>query len=144
MPTIHIQETELPYEEADIVTFDEGLIGLPQLRRMVLVRQHDIEPFMWLASPDDPQSTFLVVEPRSLFPDYAASMPAEAASRLGAGAGESPLVLVIVRIASEWTKSAVNLRAPLFIAASRMRGAQAVLTDSAYRLDEQLPLADAA
>lgn len=144
MPTIRIQGTELPYEEADIITFEEGMIGLSRLRRMVIVRQSDIEPFLWLAAPDDPQGTFLVIEPRALFPDYAAVAPPEVASRIELREGESPLVLAIVRIAPEWTESAVNLRAPLFISASRMRGTQVVLADSSYQLNEPLPLADAA
>jgi flagellar assembly factor FliW len=139
MQTIHIQGTELAYDETSVVTFDEGLIGLPQLRRMVLVRQTDIEPFMWLASLEDEQTAFLVVEPLALFPDYAPHVPDDVHARLGAGRDERLLILAIVLIAPDWELSTVNLRAPLFISPGRMRGAQVVLTDSSYLAREPLP-----
>lgn len=144
MPTICIQGTELAYDEADIITFDEGLIGLPHLRRMVLVRQSNIAPFLWLASLDDPQAAFLVVNPGALFPTYQPPLSAEITQRLGLNEGETPVALSIVLIAPDWTQSTINLRAPIFVCARTMRSAQIVLTDTAYKLDEPLPLAKAA
>ena len=48
-------------------------------------------------------------------------------------------LLTIVSLSPDWKKSTVNLRAPLFINASEMRGAQAVLMTSNYKLSEPLP-----
>jgi flagellar assembly factor FliW len=144
MPTIRIQGKDLHYTETDIVHFDEGLIGMPHLRRMVLINQSDIEPFFWLVSLDDPEAAFLVIDPRAYFPDYAPALPEEVPARLGLAAGEAPLVLAIVRLTSDWMKSTINLRAPLLCAARRMRGAQVALTQSAYRLNEPLPVEEAA
>ena len=144
MSTIRIQGADLAYEESSIITFAEGLIGLPRLRRMVLVRQTDIEPFMWLASLDDPAVAFLVVDPRELFHDYALPAMGQLAAHLDLDEGEAPLVLTIVTVAPEWAESTANLRAPLLISASSMRGAQSVLADTAYRVAERLPLAHAA
>lgn len=140
MPTIRLQGQEIPYDEADIITFDEGLIGMPHLRRMVCVRQNDIEPFLWLASLDDASVAFLVVDPRSLFERYAPATPADVRVSLG-HKGDAPLLtLAIVLIAADWQRSTVNLRAPLIVSAASMRGVQTVLTESAYRADEPLPL----
>jgi flagellar assembly factor FliW len=144
MPTIRIQGTELSYTEADIITFDEGMIGLPRLRRMVLVSQSDITPFLWLFSLDDPEVVFLVIEPHALFPDYAPRLPASLPSHLGVAEDEAPLVLAIVLIAADWTQSTINLRAPIIVAPGRMRGAQVVLTESAYRVAEPLASESAA
>jgi flagellar assembly factor FliW len=55
-------------------------------------------------------------------------------------ADESPLLLTIVLIAAEWTQSTINLRAPLMVAPKTMRGAQIVLSDSTWRLNQSLPL----
>ncbi len=138
MPSIMIQRTELSYEEADVINFPEGLIGLPHLRRMVLVRQPSTEPFLWLASLDDPEVAFLVAEPCQLFPNYS---PPQTDGRGAGDTGNSGtlLMLSLVSIAPDWRRSTVNLRAPLFISASTMRGAQIVLTDSLYGLNEPLP-----
>ena len=144
MPTIRIQGTDLSHGEADILTFDEGLIGLAHLRSMVLVRQPSIEPFLWLASIDDPTIAFLVVEPHTLFPVYEPHLPGAAHFRHYMDEGETPVVLGIAQIAANWKHSTINLRAPLFISSRTMSGAQIALIESPYRLNEPLPLSRAA
>ena len=139
MPTIHIQGEDLPYEATDIITFDEGLIGFPELKRLVLIRQSSIEPFFWLASVDDPDVVFLVVDPRPFFPHYKMELLDAGHIHRAAVADEKLLVLAISVIAPEWKESKINLRAPLFISPSTMRGIQFVLSDSPYRSDEQFP-----
>jgi flagellar assembly factor FliW len=144
MATIRIQGVDLPYDESSIITFDEGLVGMPHLRRMMLVRQTDIEPLIWMASLDDPSTAFLVVNPLELFSTYAPEVNEKELAPIGLTENEVPLILTIVKIASEWTESTVNLRAPLFIAASSMLGIQVVLDKSPYKLNEPLPFAAAA
>ncbi len=138
MPTIRIQSKDLSYDEVDVITFDEGLVGMPNLRRMVVVAQPEIAPFLWLASVEEPETAFLVMEPREQFEQYAPEIPAQVRQRLGLAENEDPLVLAIVRIQPEWQLSTVNLRAPLLITSRQMRGLQLVLTDSAFRVDESL------
>jgi flagellar assembly factor FliW len=140
MPTIQIHGTELPYNAADVITFDDGLIGLPSLRQMVLVGQSDITPFLWLASLDDSETAFLVVEPHSLFDQYLPLISDEVRTGISLDADNSPSVLNIVSISADWTKSTVNLRAPLFINASSMRGAQSALVSTDYKLTQPLPI----
>jgi len=146
MPMINIQGIDLPYDEADIITFDEGLVGLPHLRRMVLVRNTDIAPFHWLVALDeDHEAAFLVANPREIFPDYAPQIEGqnsiEAAStqkRESVGSQTDITVLAIATIQPQWVKSTINLRAPLFIAANEMRGQQVILSNSPYKHDEPL------
>ncbi len=139
MATICVQGTDLSYGEEDIIRFEEGLIGMPQLRRMVLLNYTEVAPILLLCSLDDPQIAFLVLEAKAHVPDYAPQFPASLKQQLGLTVGEAPLTLVIVTIAAEWTESTINLRAPIVIAPRTMRGAQTVLTDSAYQLAEPLP-----
>lgn len=139
MPTIHIQGVDLAYKEDSIITFEEGLIGFPGLKRMVLVRQSSIEPFLWLASLDDTAVVFLVIDPRQLFPGYEAELLKTAEAQQLAVKDESPLVLSMAIIAPDWQESSVNLRAPLFISPQAMRGAQFVLTDSPFGATEPFP-----
>lgn len=138
MPSIRIQSKDIDYEEESVITFDEGIVGLPHLRRLVIVSQPEIVPFLWLASVEEPETAFLVMEPHSQFDNYAPALPAQVSARIGMQEKEQPLLLTIVRIMPEWQCSTVNLRAPLVIAPSSMRGTQLVLTESNYRLDEPL------
>ncbi|MFN7927435.1 MAG: flagellar assembly protein FliW [Blastocatellia bacterium] len=139
MATIRVQGVELSYEEQDIIRFDEGLIGMPQLRRMVLLNYTEVAPILLLCALDDPTIAFLVLESKTHLPAYAPQFSAALKQQLGLGEGEDFLTLVTVTIAAEWTASTVNLRAPIVIAPSAMRGAQIILTDSAYQLAEPLP-----
>lgn len=142
MPNITVLKQEITYDEADIITFPEGLVGLPRLRRMVLVRRPDLEPFLWLASLDDPSVAFVVVNPRAIFAGYKAS---EEMRHLAALPGdEEPVLLAIVLVAEEWAQSSVNLRAPLLISPRTMTGRQVVLSGGVRRLDEPLGAAFAA
>lgn len=112
---------------------------MPHLRRMVLVHQSELDPFLWAAWLDDPHVSFLVVDPGVIFTDYSPRLPSEACSRLGLAVGETPLMLTTVLIASDPKESTANLRAPLVISGSTMRGMQTVLLDTSYRIDEPLP-----
>lgn len=140
MPKLQLQNSELTFTEGDVITFDEGLVGLPQLRRLVVVSQPEIEPFLWLTSVEDPTTTFLVLEPGTKFEQFTPTVPPQVRARLGLKAAEEPLWLAIVRITPEWQDSTINLRAPLAIAPQAMRGAQFVLTESGYRINEPLTL----
>jgi flagellar assembly factor FliW len=139
MQTIHVQGTELAYEEKDIIRFDEGLIGMPHLQRMVLIHYSEIAPLLLLCALDHPDVTFLVLEAQSHIPDYAPRVSPVIRQQLGLAATEEPVFLTTVTIAPEWTASTINMRAPLVLAPTTMRGAQVVLTESSYQLAEPLP-----
>lgn len=132
MQKITIKDKEYFYDEREIISFAEGLIGLPEMRRAVLIPMAECEPFCWLASVDDEKNRFVVVNPQEIFADY---------EPFGAGKIEYAQTFAIVRVASDWKKTTVNLRAPMFIDTETRRGAQTVLTESNYQLAETLPLA---
>lgn len=128
MLKVSIFGKEYSYDESEIVSFGEGLIGLPEMRRAALIPLADYEPFFWLASLDDEKNRFIVVEPQRIFSDYQPEIP-----------NSTTMILTIVKISSEWEKTTVNLRAPIFIDEETKRGAQFVLTDSNYELAETIP-----
>lgn len=144
MPSICVQKLDLPYTEKDIIRFEEGLIGMPDIKRMVLVNQDDIQPFLWLVSLDEPNIGFLVLQAQSFFPDYKPQIPSDLCEQLGITEEGKLLILATVTIAPEWERSTTNLRAPIVISPENMRGAQIILSGSPYRLDESLPIAVAA
>lgn len=132
MSAIIIKGQEYSYEEKDIINFSEGLIGLPNIRRAVLVPLIDCEPFFWLASMEDEKYRFVVVNPHEIFPNY---NPSEF---VVLNEYETK-VLVIVKVSSDWEKTTINLRAPILVNAESNRGVQMVLSESPYKLAEVLP-----
>ena len=132
MTIVRIHGAELNCEAPDVIEFEEGLIGMPRLRRMVLVRQQGLEPLLWLVPQDDPEAAFLVIDPRQVFEGYDPPAPR-------GWEGERCLVLSTVRVAPDWRATTINLRAPVFVSPSRMRGLQCLLGDGRFRYDEPLP-----
>ena len=132
MPSINIKGQTFSYRDDEIINFTEGLVGLPEMRRAVLIPLDEFEPFCWLASMDDEKTRFIVVNPHEIFSDYNPSDFAVLNET-------ETKTLVIVKISSDWQKTTVNLRAPIFINTESNRGVQMVLTESPYQLSESLP-----
>jgi len=129
---ITINEREYHYDESHILNFAEGLIGLPEMRRAVLIPMEDLGPFSWLASVENEKPHFVVVDPNDIFLDYQTG---------AADVTDAPNMrtLAIVKISSDWKKTTVNLRAPIFINPETNDGAQMVLTDGKYGFEESIP-----
>ena len=133
MPAIKINGKDHSYEEDQVVEFAEGLIGLPRLRRAALIESDEYAPFCWLASLDDEDIRFVVIDPTEIFSDYRTETDNNSAE-------EKRSLWAIVKISSDWQKTTVNLRAPIFIDEKTKCGAQVILTGSDYKLEETLPL----
>ena len=135
MSKLSINGTDYIYEDGQIIDFTEGLIGLPQMRRAALIPLNDFSPFCWLVSVDDEKFRFLVVNPQEIYNDFNSNVP----KNMGLSADDSLKSLAIVKISSDWRKTTVNLRAPIFIDEKTKRGTQYILNNSKYKLAENLP-----
>ena len=123
--------------ENDVINFAEGLIGLPEMKRAILIPLPEYEPFCWLASVDDEKNRFIVINPFHVFPDYD---PVIANGADGQYEAVKDLnVWSIAKISSDWHKTTINLRAPIFVNPQTKKGAQIVLTESSYSLTESFP-----
>lgn len=131
MPSLKINGVDVEYSESQVLTFPEGLIGLPDVRRAALIPLKELEPFCWLSSIDERPAHFVVVDPSAVFSNY------QAVSVAGPEA-ESLQTLAIVKVASDWSKTTVNLRAPIVVNRETKRGAQVILSESSYQFDETL------
>lgn len=130
MSTITIKGDQVPYEDDQVITFAEGLIGMPDMRRAVLVPMAEFEPFCWLASIENEKNRFIVVDPNAIFAAYEPFSNDEASAGLQ--------TLAIVKISSDWAKTTVNLRAPLVINRDTQKGAQVILSDTNYQFAESV------
>ena len=90
-----------------------------------------LEPFCWLAPLDVDATKFVVVEPIRVFDGYRPETYYPAA--------DGAETLAIVTIASDWTRTTINLRAPIFIDKETRRGTQRILSESPYHFAEVLP-----
>jgi flagellar assembly factor FliW len=113
---------------ADILLFDEGLIGLGHCRRWVILADAQNPALAWLQSLDDPEVALGVVSPRRFVPNYQSRVGRQDLDALGLSDAREAQVVAIVSRHDEGL--AVNLRAPLVINVGQRRGRQVIAQES--------------
>lgn len=138
MPEIEINGKLYSYNEENVLHFVEGLIGLPNLKQAVLIPLDDYEPFCWLASLNDEQNRFLVVNPSEIFADYNENLSLEISLEEKLEKDQTK-ILAIVKMSSEWQQTTINLRAPIIVNCNTKKAAQLILSNTKFQHSESLP-----
>jgi flagellar assembly factor FliW len=145
---LKMTKTDEPFDAADNVrietrfgTFDadrRSLVGFPvglpafeQCRHFVLMASPDIEPFQCLHAVDGPSASFLVINPRLVFPAYRCKLSPADRERLQV-TEEAPLLWLVLVSLKETGEATANLRAPVVINPATMVGYQVMPHDSLY------------
>ena len=124
----------------EVVTFADGLPGFERFRRFVLVASPAMSPFTLIQGLDDGAPSFVAIDPQLVDRNYATSLDGPDLVRLEAVAGRPLLWLALITPRGDGDAT-VNLRAPLVINPSTMRGIQFIPPDSPYRIDHPLAAA---
>ncbi len=129
-------------DEKSLFEFADGLLGLEEsTRSLVLVEQEDT-PYYWLHSATDPDVAFVVTDPWAFWPDYDIVIPDEIEEELGLTGPEDVgvMVLVSVRPAPDGGSPTVtaNLLGPLVVSSSTRRGRQLVLDNARYSARQRI------
>jgi flagellar assembly factor FliW len=115
----------------EIITFAEGLVGLPEWKRFVLLTLDEPEAGVGLLqSIDNPQLSLMVTNPTQFLPDYSVDLTEDDRASLSlAGNGET-LVLTTLSVHGETITT--NLAGPLVINTQTRAARQLVLADCGY------------
>ena len=119
-------------EDEKIISFEQGLIGFPDLRRFTLIydkEKKDGRTISWLQSMDEPEIAFPVMDPLTVCPDYNPNVEEEMLKSLGDLTEENLFVLVTVTVPKDIEQIAVNLKAPIVINVEAKRGSQLIVED---------------
>jgi Uncharacterized protein conserved in bacteria len=117
----------------DIITLEEGLVGLSQHSRFVLIRHDSEGPFWWLQSVDEPGFAMLLIDPWFFCADYEVVLSEADVERLQLGEETPKAVLTTVSIPSGNPHAmTANLLAPLVINMESRIGRQVILDDDRY------------
>ncbi len=129
----------IEFDDEDIVTFEDGIIGFTECQRFVLVNNKPDGPFRWLQSIDQPALAFLVVDPAEYKSDYAPDMTEDVAQDLGLTEETPRMVFTTVAIPPGNPQGmTINLTAPIIINAVTKAAAQVVLEDAAYTMKHRV------
>ena len=117
----------LSIEETDVLTFVDGLIGMEDCQRWVLLGDSENTALAWLQSLERPEVALGVVSPRRFVPDYQVRVAKREIAPLGLENPNDAQVLVI--ISNVGGALSLNLKAPLVIHLAERVGRQIVARD---------------
>ncbi len=130
MPTFEtVRFGTLQYKETDVLELRDGLIGLPRLRRWLMLDMEQDLPMRWLQSLDRPDFGVPVMPPLFFADEYEIGAKISSRRQFAQAAAPELVTLIIVNIHPGGEKITGNLRAPLVIDASTRQGAQLALED---------------
>ena len=124
---------ELEVEEDKIVDFPDGLIGLPDKKKFILI-DHKDTPLKWLQAIDDPDIAFIVVPPDEISDGYNVEIDKKVKNYLQLDNNDDLAALVTLRVDGD--DVIANFQGPLLINACSRKGVQVVLENSEKTLEK--------
>jgi len=123
---------EINYSAREIITFSEEILGLENLRRYLIIRPPESQPFLWLQSIDDPQVALPVIHPEKIVPDYPVELSAQLIRELEIRKEDQIEIFCIVHLEKEWKASTVNLLTPVIVNPSANKARQVIQDKKPY------------
>ena len=135
---------EIEIDESKIITFEDGIIGFPDMKKFTLILDEEKEgrpSISWLQSMDEPEIAFPVMDPLFVCETYNPSVEEELLKNLGTIKEDNLYVLVTVTVPQNIKELAVNLKAPIVINTDTRKASQIIVEDDLpvrYRIYEIL------
>ena len=129
--TTHFGKIEIA--QADILNFEEGIIGFEDVKQFGIIDSEDPEsPFKWIQAIDKPELAFALVDPFKIKKDYDFDLKDEVVEYLGVKDASELMVFSIVVVPEDIKKISMNLKAPLIINRTNNKAAQIILDTDEY------------
>ena len=127
-------------DEASILSFPNGLLGLKDSNEFAIINLEDIPNFKFLQDIKNESISFLIVNPWDFFSDYDIELPDEKLENININPkGENLMeIYSIVTLSKQFKKSTANLLAPVVINLKEKKGKQFVLNNSPYTTKHSL------
>lgn len=129
---------QIEVDDSEIIHFPHALPGFPEEKKFALLPYLSDSPFAFLQSLNEPNLTFVVVEPFAFFKDYSFSLDDTVAAELGLSNDNPPKILNIVRIPENMEEITANLQAPIIINCKTRSAIQLILEKSPYAVRHRL------
>ena len=119
---------EIDIDDEKIITFENGIIGFPDLKRFTLIFNEEKKGGnSWMQSLDEPVVALPVMNPLAIKEDYNPMVEDELLKPLGEMTPENTFVLVTVTVPEDIKKITVNLKAPIVINVAARKAAQIIV-----------------
>lgn len=126
---------EVDIAEEKLLTFDNGIIGLENMKKFVLLydsEKGEGDTITWLQSLDDADFAMPVINPYIVKQDYNPVVEDEMMGSLGELNPEDLMVFTTIKVPADITQMTVNLKAPIIIHAKTRKGCQIIAENDDY------------
>ena len=120
---------------------DNGLFGFENYKKYVLLydsSSDEIPNIQWLQSLDEELLALPVMIPTTVVPDYNPVVEDETLASLGEWKEEDVSMLVTVTVPEDIKKMSINLKAPIVINTTTMKGCQVVAENPEYEVKHMI------
>lgn len=138
--TIETRFGDMEVNEEKVITFTNGILGLEQYKRYILLDHPGTDAVKWLQSVEEPEIALPVTNPSYFYPDYTPKISRENLHNLDIKSPEDAVVLCIVTIPGDTKKITVNLKAPIIVNTAQRLADQLIAENPEYNIREPLNL----
>ena len=137
--TRHFGDVEI--DDSKVITMENGLFGFENYKKYVLLydsSSDEIPNIQWLQSMDEELLALPVMIPTTVVPGYNPTVEDETLSSLGEWKEEDLSMLVTVTVPEDIKKMSINLKAPIVINTTTMKGCQVVAENPEYEVKHMI------
>jgi flagellar assembly factor FliW len=121
-----------------VLTFEQGMIGFPELRRYAIIKQREDSVFMWLHSLDDGSLAFPVVLPWVFYWDYEVDLSDADMSAIGVSRADEISIYCVVNVGADVRNATINLFSPIVVNNVGRHARQVINTIDGYSTRDRL------
>lgn len=139
--TVTIESTRfgrITVPDAIRLSFPQGMIGFPEHRNYVLLKQRDDSVFMWLHSTTDPSLAFPVVLPWAFYWEYEVKLGDDDLATIAVENASQISILCVVNVGSDVRRGTINLFSPIVINNDDRLARQVINTADGYSTRDPL------
>lgn len=126
---------DIEFADADVIQFEQGLIGFDALKRFLLIPSKEGSAFAWLQSIDEPTLSFLVTDPALFVDEYEPILSENLRVEMRLLDATPRLLLTTVSIPhGRPEQTSLNLAGPILINVQERIGRQFVVENEAYTI----------
>ena len=139
MPTYKtLRFGSLQYQEEDVILLPDGLIGMPQLSRWLVLELGDDMPMKWFQSLERGDFGFPVTQPYFFMDDYEVPLSEANREAMANQTAEDLVTMIITTVHEDGASMTGNLMAPLMIDSRSRRGLQLTLDAQKYGTRQEI------
>ena len=123
------QSTIVPLEKEVIFKFEEGLPAFEECKDFVFVMDKKLQPFICMQSLNKQNLSFVLIDPFTIKRDFTVRLQENILEALEVKSKDELLILSVVTVNPDMTKTTANLMGPIVINLKTNKGMQVILED---------------